>query len=413
MKILIQWAKNTAENWQQYDHTEWPDLINQFKKEDPTNSGNPLIDNDPGWINAINIQGVVFNADHYVVESLVGSGVKVTIINDDPDDNPTGFLNAEVWNFPPLSPDPNLGNAINTKQTSILYAEDSLIQTKHLNVDYESKTLLPWKDFKKPRQNITIHGIQLSDAKFNEHQRKRSLRGWREWTEHLDPSQLNASGILLSQRSLGLYSVPKGTKTFFATDNLSPPTLACFHNPPILWRQLINDPITESTTVVSVAIDTVIAREMITGSGQPNNLVWPSGEYRHQIDVTVAAAQIDYGIKNQFAGINSTSGHFGRVDTERIGHTPSGGKSTSQQIEGIFNGTGLKLATTQVAWGDGLATDRFGIRITMKNTTTMGPSRDITFELNGSDDFADGPWPADAAPSAARIIQNPIFQFAL
>ena len=88
MRVLIQWALQGAKDWQEVDAADWPSL--PFRPE-PTSGELGGADDTPGWISALNVQGVTFRTwDHYAVEALPSGGVKVTTWNDDPEDWPNG-----------------------------------------------------------------------------------------------------------------------------------------------------------------------------------------------------------------------------------------------------------------------------------------------------------------------------------
>ena len=62
MKVLVQWSKAAPEDWHEIDSADWATLAKR-----PVPTGGEIIDQTPGWIYQVNIQGVCFSADHYAV----------------------------------------------------------------------------------------------------------------------------------------------------------------------------------------------------------------------------------------------------------------------------------------------------------------------------------------------------------
>ena len=95
-------------------------------------------------------------------------------------------------------------------------------------------------------------------------------------------------------------------------------------------------------------------------------------------------------------GLTITSGgHFARVSSGLASEL-----EIKNQVEPRFSGTGLKLATTgSVSWTAGAAGDRFECLV--GGLDSFGGT--FTLDLNTSDSFADGPWPAPAPPPAGKL----------
>jgi hypothetical protein len=372
MKILVQWAQSTPTDWAAYDSSEWPLLA---KRPEPKQ--NDAADASPGWVNAICVQGVVFQADHYHVENFANGNVRVTTWNDDPDDWRTTEYHGREILFAPLQPDTRFGGAYNTKQTWVTYAADRAgwqAAGKQGNTE-----LREWAWFQAPQRDVA-HGIWLDDALNAQHEAARSLRGWREWTEGVPADQLD-DGILGQQRKRGSYNVPKGTRTYYNSDSNHSWTTHIAQQE----TDLLLTTAAPGNKTASVDATGTLAFLAVTPTAEPNNAAWPTGTYRYQIDAIAVGADLTYGLLIQGTGL----GHFARVNT---GVTLD--LETHVQDEGAFTGTGLKLASYTGAWAAGSATDRFEILVAAVRVSGMG-SQNLTLELNETDDFVDGPWPGD------------------
>jgi len=191
MKILIQWATAVANDWQEYSTGQLPN-----PKAVPDDAA--LLDDFPGWITAINVQGVIIAAwDHYNIQDD-GTACKITVWSDDEAD---GTVDNMLWQareyiFRPVSPDPNYGGAWNTNQTF--------------------RQIL-WSEFTLPTEGDTYHGKWLPDATYAQSKAIRSYHGWREWTEGVPEDQI-ANGKVIDQRAAGNWERPKGTRTYFQSN---------------------------------------------------------------------------------------------------------------------------------------------------------------------------------------------------
>ncbi|MEE9140515.1 MAG: hypothetical protein V3U18_07030, partial [Alphaproteobacteria bacterium] len=186
MKIGYQWATATPQDWSDIDSKDWAKLPD---KGEPI--GGEVIDDTPGYVYQVNVQGVCYTGDKYAVRDVPGTDdCEVFCINDDPEDyDPLDFY-AHVWIFRPLAPDPDRGGAINTRQSHILYAAPRAFERLQAFGPVEGRILLPWSDFEYPPENLIRYGIWLPDQLSNLHRAARSIRGWREWSDGVDPSRL-------------------------------------------------------------------------------------------------------------------------------------------------------------------------------------------------------------------------------
>lgn len=171
MIIYLQWAMAVPQDWTAVDVTRNQQIRNAAKKALPT--GGEVLDNNPGWLNSANCQGISFSGwDHTAIE-VIGDGLRITGWCDDPEDFPPGTKYAIRWDLMPPAPDPAIGGRMNTVQTRTVWAES--------NAGMDHTNPLPWSQFVLPPANQTFHGIWLTEEQFNEHMSIRSLHGWKEW----------------------------------------------------------------------------------------------------------------------------------------------------------------------------------------------------------------------------------------
>lgn len=169
------------------DSTEYP---TSPKKSAPV--GGEVIDDVPGWVHAINVQGVIFMShDHYVVwhDQPTAGDVSVVCWDDDPVDWP-GLYHAEWWVFQDPAMDLTLNPPqMNTRQWNQLYGEQAwlkglpsgLLKTTGGEVTKEN-----WNKFTQRFDPgfdgpLAKHGIWVDDALNDLHAAARSAHGWEEW----------------------------------------------------------------------------------------------------------------------------------------------------------------------------------------------------------------------------------------
>lgn len=167
MRIYLQWATATAEDWFPIEVTSETDVLALPKKGVPQGEG---IDDEPGWLCALNCQGITFSGyDHTAIE-VVGDSLRITGWMDDPEDWGDARW-ANSWLLSPPAPDPQLGGVINTVQALTNYATP----------DVNFLPARPWDEFVHPPAALTLHGRWLPDELFLAHANARSERVWREW----------------------------------------------------------------------------------------------------------------------------------------------------------------------------------------------------------------------------------------
>lgn len=181
MQIWVQWARRNPSDYQPIGSEGWAGTA---VKPDPSRgtaySLNEL-NQQPGWIAELNVQGITFSSDHVHVADLTdGSlGIVVTAWNDTLPFSPVGQRFARVWTVLPLAPDQRIGGQINTRQSQVLFAEGQRYIDALAN-PVENTTVRPWAEFVVPPAAATRHGIWLTDAAWDAHVAVRSSKGWRD-----------------------------------------------------------------------------------------------------------------------------------------------------------------------------------------------------------------------------------------
>jgi|GEM_PF-2008813 len=368
MKILVQWTQKNPESWITLDSKDWASLA---KKPEPT--GAELVDgalptDDPGWIWAVNCQGVIFAGfDHYAVEDLPENACCIIGWNDDPEDFKSDSFHAIAVTFFPLVPDAKLGGATNTCQLREIYVGPGM--KERFDFPQENTTLHSWEEFVKPAEEITRHGIMVFDAEAQKHRQAQEFTSWREWGEE---------GSIETQRDLGKYAPSEHTRTWYLRSAGRATGVHAATNENALELGTDSE-VAESAGFKGAALAFIFT----TPPGVPSSADWPSGTYRCQLDVHAAPSSISYGLRT----ISTASGHFARVNSGLTADL-----ETAQQSQAAFTGTGLKLAS--VSWNPaaGSASDRLECAVAM-NQSILCPGANFTLGLNHADTFADGPWP--------------------
>jgi len=383
-KVLVQWSTDPPGGWEEIDCTDYATLPT---KRLPT--GGETIDGLRGWVHAVNVQGVVFSGmDHYAVEDTV-EGCRVTTWADDPEDYPPGERFAVSMNFAELHRDDYLGGAWNTNQTRTLYLDDD-IATRW--PEEGETTRKRWSEFVPPRAAVTKHGVWTTDSQNLDHEQiqQANPKGWREWTEGVPEEELVA-GIIPDQRALGRYNHPVGTLTYFASTT----ALSNAIHSGATEDEFIGTATTQSNSQCTLTGgSSVECFVFTTATGQPNQGDWGNGNYRYQLDATTVGVNVTFGVLT--AG--SANGHFARINS-----TDTTDLQTWTQVEGIFSGTGLQLATTgTINPTAGSTGDRWEVVVAATRTASMG-NQFLTLQLNEADDFTDGPFD-EVAGARSRVI---------
>ena len=191
--VLIQWATATANDSVPYTFLNMSDVRATPKKPVPSDS--PLIDDEPGWIAALTIQGVTLTADHIGFD-LDGQGrLVVGKWNDDAADWPPFAGSGFGWLYTFDALDPVTGQP---RQTVTKYADTTVLQaaldydTANGTNDYvwcqrwlDDPTVQPWAQFPENigggfGKNNTIHGVWLSDEQMAALNAARTPHGYRD-----------------------------------------------------------------------------------------------------------------------------------------------------------------------------------------------------------------------------------------
>lgn len=372
--------------------------------------GDPVT-NNPGHVFNLNVQGMEFGgADHYVVEDLTdGSGaIRVTVWYDDPIGSPEGMKWARVSTFLPLVPDPNLAGAINTRQSFVIYAQPDKMAL--LPQPVENTEFRPWTDFQPPPEEITRHGKWVTDTLVKTHDTLTfPAPSWREWGDHLDPSELDfnvevkardhdgrtatriAESLVKSQRRLGRFAPSRGTITYFLHDVVLASGVHVAEEEEEMEETDVAIPVNVRCDLNASSAE--LCYVFTTPSGSPNDANWPNGLYRCSIDVAAQMGGVTYG----FLTVNGAAGHMANVDS---GLTTDNESWT--QTQGAFSGTGIKVGSRTIDPAAGAAGDRFECLLAVDNPDTMGGRMDLSHD--DSDSFGEGPWTDGATPVSNTVV---------
>ena len=181
MRVYVQWTKLNPEDWVELDvrntgpfRKAWENLPAK-----PLPVGGESIDNAPGWITCLNVQGIEFTgADHYAVEPLV-DGLRVTMWDDDPVDFPPGTRSARAWELRAPAADARFGGQLNTRQSLTVYDEATPSRWEGVTTTDGPVVVRPWSEFVPPA--TARHGIWIDEPLLDAHRAIRTSHDWREW----------------------------------------------------------------------------------------------------------------------------------------------------------------------------------------------------------------------------------------
>jgi len=176
MKVFIQQASLAPKDWIELDSTMWPSL-----PQSPVPSEDTLESTNNFYINAVNMQGVIFSAyDHYAVIHLNDQRVDIICWDDDFEDH-EGDFKAIHWMFGAPIFDEKIGK-INTKQRWSGYYQSEERKQKILELQLDILDYIgDWEEFVLPERQYIRHGIWMSDALYEAHKPVRRVVSWREW----------------------------------------------------------------------------------------------------------------------------------------------------------------------------------------------------------------------------------------
>lgn len=197
MKVLVQWATNPPSNWVEVDSA---DFANLPKKPEPPEDRKPtcdsdgkvtafeggdvVIDDQPGWIHRICVQGISFLGDHIAVVDQ-GSYIEVIVWNDDPDDRKKQEFCADVWRLYPDIIDQIYQEGNESYRFKGFLQERSLFLgsalTKPNDMTSGGRTKVKaYQKFIAPDVLVVRHGIWLLDSLATE-LNKVPIPSWKEW----------------------------------------------------------------------------------------------------------------------------------------------------------------------------------------------------------------------------------------
>ncbi len=371
----------------------------------PQPVGGEVIDDRSGYCTEVCIQGMSSTGDHHVVKDLPNGECELTSwtddLEDDPghplardDDPPEHWFHAHVIRFRPLAPDLRFGGAINTHIDRVCYGGKRFLEEWAKNGPYQDIIFRPWSEFVPPTEDVA-HGIWMPDELEGLHVAARSLSGWRDWGEHLDSSELDAGGRVLSQHVQGRMSPPRGTLTQFQRDTARTTSAHVVGGAPNenTMEATAGTGETQMSANMSSGAD-ILAYVFSSDSSFPNVADWPNGLYECQLDVTNFDTNISCGLLT----LGGSVGHFANVDS---GLTAD--NETWQQTQGAFTVAGLNLASQTIDPASGAAGDRFECLIAAARSAGCHGNRTMTLQFT-SDAFCRGPWVAAVAAIPSVIM---------
>jgi hypothetical protein len=178
--MFVQWATNPPSDYVQMDSADWPNTLAK-----PLPDGSEVIDNQPGYICAVNVQGVEFiGYDHIAVVPVPASpDIIVAAWKDDLDDLPEDEHFSRLMRFSPLTPDPRIGGALNTNQSQQILC-NTTVKQRFIDLGAIENTVLgDLADFETPKSKFVRHGVWLPDELFLEHESLRTVAPWMDWAD--------------------------------------------------------------------------------------------------------------------------------------------------------------------------------------------------------------------------------------
>ncbi len=372
MKVLYQPSTSTPGDWLEMEADRWSELATTIQP------------------NRLCVQGVEFCADHYHVEGLPDGACRVVTWQDSIAE---GMHFAREVTFLPLGvdADPRYRGRINTRQSHRFFGQATILPIASAD-DVQNTEFFSWDGFVPPPTAEVRHGVLMAQDLYDEHEAIRTARGWREWTEGLDASELDENGLVKVQRLLARYALPSGSRTYFQRDtNLATAIHATINSA------------SENEFALTAGAGETEASGMLGGGAsgllfcfttptdEPDSSAWPTGNVEIHSDVSIAGADVTYG----YRAAGSATGHFARVNAALTSDL-----ETKAQTEGLFSGTGIKDASTgSVSWTAGAADNRFeGLLAGTRPANHGNQNVTLTFDADG---FAVGPW---AAADGRRIF---------
>lgn len=180
MHLYCQWTTDPPRDWIRYGSVEKLLKVKPKPKPHVDHVQGRLIeefDNQPGWVHALNVQGIVFSDyDHYVVEQL-DEVCRITVWNDDIQDWADRRMAIRIDCLPIAV----VNGILNTRMSRTHWSTPDFVEqwTKGGRVRLD----FPWHDwseFVEPTGR-RYHGIWTSQEMHVAHRRIRAIHRWREW----------------------------------------------------------------------------------------------------------------------------------------------------------------------------------------------------------------------------------------
>jgi hypothetical protein len=182
MNVWVQYARRNPGDYQAMGSSEWATSPAKLDAGRIAPAGLADLNQQPGWVISLGVQGVAFEEDHVAVEELASASgaICITAWSDNPAYVALGRRTAQVWTVRPLNPDARFGGALNTSQSRTIYAASAAYAEWQAIMPIENTTLDTWESFTPPAASLVRHGVWLSDAAWQAHIDARTDHGgWR------------------------------------------------------------------------------------------------------------------------------------------------------------------------------------------------------------------------------------------
>lgn len=222
MKIGLQWTLAAPLDWVWGDSADWGSL--PFK---PEPDGTEILDDMPGWIYTISIQGKRLVGDSYaIIDNVPVDGCTAYCWNDDPEDyTPDQFYGYAIEFLPyqpyfkaytttnsgidflDLPPGHPHGGCYQPHQTITEYAAPERYTFRAPKYDFTRMRagavhrsasppaiLRPWSELVLLPTSLIRYGKWLTDEQSVAHVKAHRQESWREWTEGVPLTELDADG---------------------------------------------------------------------------------------------------------------------------------------------------------------------------------------------------------------------------
>lgn len=181
MHLYYQGATQTPQDWTRIDLLATPNAWRQLPKK--TNPGYEVVtlDNNPGWIYAVNCQGIVFSWCEQIAVEVVSNALVITNQYTNPNWYPSGWRYAQVWQLNGVRSDARFGGRLNTDQYVTYYAEADMLAYLQSLGPLQNTTLKTYAEFKRPNENVIRYGPNLTLEQASALDSAQTFHGWEEW----------------------------------------------------------------------------------------------------------------------------------------------------------------------------------------------------------------------------------------